>query len=53
MHPDSKYVIVTLTYAKEYAVLLSKQLIVPVGESGLPINTGVRGHRSQVALWGH
>ena len=56
-HPDSKYVMVILKYAKEYALLLSKHLVfisvddkttIPVGEPGLPISTGTRGRRSLV-----
>ena len=56
-HPDSKYVMMLQKYCKEYAVLLHRHVVlvsvddkatVPVGEPGLPINTGVRGHRSLV-----
>ena len=52
-HPDSKYVMVLLKYAKEYAVKCSQlvmlacvddKAIVPVGESNAAVSTGVRGH---------
>ena len=52
-HPDSKYVMVLLKYVKEYAVRFADhvvlvsvddKVIVPGGELGLSISTGVRGH---------
>ena len=52
-HPDSKYVMVLLKYAKEYAVNFSQHVtlvsvddkaIIPVGEPGAAVSTGVRGH---------
>ena len=52
-HPDSKYVMVLLKYAKEYAVRFSQHLmlasvddkaIIPVGEPSAAVSTGVRGH---------
>ena len=52
-NPDSKYVMVLLKYVREYAVrfadhvllaTIDDKAIVPVGEPGLPISTGVRGH---------
>ena len=52
-HPDSKYVMVLLKYAKEYAVTFSQHVtlvsvddkaIIPIGEPGAAVSTGVRGH---------
>lgn len=50
-HPDSKYVMVLLKYAKEYAVRFSQHVmhasvddkaIIPVGEPNAPVSTGAR-----------
>ena len=58
-HPDSKYVVVTLQYVKNFAVkyknhalLLSvdDKAIVPVGEPDNPISTGVRGHHRSLTF---
>lgn len=52
-HPDSKYVMVLLKYVKKYAVNFSRYVtlvsiddkaIIPVGEPGAAVSTGVRGH---------
>ena len=52
-HPDCRYVAVILQHMKRFAIsfiehtlLLSvdDKAIVPVGEPGNPISTGVRGH---------
>ena len=52
-HPDSKYVMVLLKYAKEYAVCFSQHVmlasvddkaIIPVGEPSAAVSTGVMGH---------
>ena len=57
-HPDARYVAVILQYAvafKQYTLLLSvdDKAIVPVGEPGNPISSGVRGHhRALVSMGG-
>lgn len=52
-HPDSKYVMVLLKYAKEYAVKyfqyvtlvsVDDKAIIPIGDPGATVSTGVRGH---------
>ena len=52
-HVDSKYVMMLLKYAKEFAVrfrdvvtmvCVDDKAIIPVGEPGAPVSTGVRGH---------
>ena len=60
-HPDSRYVAVILQYMKHFVIrfkdatlLLSvdDKAIVPVGEPGLPISSGVRGHHRALVLVG-
>ena len=61
-HPDSHYVSVLLKYIKEFSVKfrdilqyvsVDDKAIIPVGEPGMPVSTGVRGHnRSIVPLQG-
>ncbi len=57
-HPDSKYVAVQFRYLKEFCVrfrdqavfaCLDDKSIVPVGEPGAAISTGVRGHNKVLA----
>lgn len=52
-HPDSRYVGVLLKYIKRFSVKfhhlvqyasVDDKAIVPIGEPGLQISTGVRGH---------
>ena len=52
-HPDSKYIMVLLKYAKEYAINFSQHVtlvsvddkaIILVGEPGAVVSTGVGGH---------
>ena len=56
-HPDSRYVSVILKYIKEFSVRfrhlvmytsVDDKAIIPVGEPGLPISTGVRGHNRSI-----
>ena len=61
-HPDSRYVSVILCYLKYFCARhrqvvvyasVDDKAIIPVGEPGLPVSTGVRGHnRSIVPLEG-
>ena len=57
-HPDFKYVAAQWRYLKEFCVLhtsnvqlfcLDDKAIVPVGEPGMPISTGVRPHNRVLA----
>ncbi|XP_063434558.1 uncharacterized protein LOC134715936 [Mytilus trossulus] len=57
-HPDARYVATSLKYLKEFCVknrkystfvCLDDKAIVPVGEPGVPISTGVRGHNKVLA----
>jgi hypothetical protein len=57
-HPDAKYVATQWNYLKEFCVkhhekvrlfCLDDKAIVPVGEPGLPISTGVRAHNRVLA----
>lgn len=52
-HPDLHYVSVLLKYIKEFSVKfrdilqyvsVDDKVIIPVGEPGMPVSTGVRGH---------
>ena len=52
-HPDGKYVAMLFRYLKELCVKFKKEAlfvclddkaVVPIGEPGIPISTGVRGH---------
>lgn len=62
-HPDSRYVSVLLRYIKEFCakfrssvhyLSVDDKAIIPVGEPGLPVSTGVRGHnRSIVPVQGN
>lgn len=56
-HPDSRYVGNILKYVKEFAVLhkpfvcmlsVDDKAIVPVGEPGAPVSSGVRGHNKSL-----
>lgn len=56
-HPDSKYVSVLLKYLKSFTVKfrhlttyasIDDKAIIPLGEPGLPISTGVRGHNRSI-----
>lgn len=56
-HPDSKYVSVLLKYLKSFTVKfhhlttyvsINDKAIIPLGEPGLPISTGVRGHNRSI-----
>lgn len=56
-HPDSHYVSVLLKYVKEFSVRFRNVLryvsvddkaIIPVGEPGMPVSSGVRGHNKSI-----
>ena len=58
-HVDSKYVSVLLQYLKEFCVQerdivnyisVDDKAIIPVGEPGLPVSSGVRGHNRSIVL---
>ena len=60
-HPDARYVAVILQYVKHFAVAFKQhtlllsvddKAIVPVGEPGDPISTGVRGHHRSLVCSG-
>ena len=57
-HPDAKYVAVLFKYLKEFCVKYTEEVllvclddkaIVPVGEPGHPVSTGVRAHNRVLA----
>ncbi len=61
-HPDGRYVNVLQQYAKDFAVKyksivrmisVDDKAIIPIGEPGLPVSTGVRGHNRSVVSAGH
>ena len=58
-HVDSKYVSVLLQYLKDFCVQerdivnyisVDDKAIIPVGEPGLPVSSGVRGHNRSIVL---
>ena len=58
-HVDSKYVSMILRYLKEFAVearsfvnyvSIDDKAVIPIGEPGLPVSTGVRGHNRSIVL---
>ena len=58
-HVDSRYVSMILQYLKEFCVAIRSlvtyasvddKAIIPVGEPGLPVSTGVRGHNRCIVL---
>ena len=61
-HPDGRYVNVLQQYAKDFAVKhksivrmisVDDKAIIPIGEPGLPVSTGVRGHNRSLVSAGH
>ena len=61
-HPDGRYVNVLQQYAKDFAlkyksrvgmISVDDKAIIPVGEPGLPVSTGVRGHNRSLVSAGH
>ena len=55
-HVDDMYCIALFTYMKEmavrYRVCLDDKSIIPVGDPGLPISTGVRAHHKGLTVLG-
>ena len=58
-HVDARYVSMILRYLKEFCVQLHSlvnyvsvddKAIIPVGEPGLPVSSGVRGHSRSIVL---
>ena len=61
-HPDGRYVNVLQQYAKDFAlkyknrvgmISIDDKAIIPVGEPGLPVSTGVRGHTRSLSSAGN